>query len=103
MAHDFILQTVVLSIYAAGENENAFRNFDGRAVGIGAVVLAPGQHGVLVGYVATILPELTQQCVVNYFELLRIVLSLQKFERDLFPRSPWRRKAFSQKERTPSS
>ena len=93
MAHDFILQPVVLSIYAAGENENALRNFDGRAVGIGAVVLAPGQHGVLVGYVAAILPELTQQCVVNYFELLRIVLSLQKFERDLFPRSPWRRKS----------
>lgn len=103
MAHDFILQTVVLSIYAAGENENALRNFDGRAVGIGAVVLAPGQHGVLVGYVATILPELTQQCVVNYFELLRVVLGLQEFERDLSHGVHGEEKAFSQKERTPSS
>ena len=93
MAHDFVLQTVVLSIYAAGENENALRNFDGRAVGIGTVVLAPGQHGVLVCYVAAILPELTQQRVINYFELLRIVLGLQEFERDLFPWSPWRRKS----------
>lgn len=92
MAYDFVLQPVVLRIYAAGKHEHSLRQLHRGSVCVCSVVLPAGQHGVLVDNAAAILPEFAQQRVINNFQLLRLVLRLQKFKHDLFPWSPWRRK-----------
>ena len=88
VAHDFVLQPVVLRVYSAGEHQHALRQLHRGAVGIGAVVLTAGQHGVLVDCAAAILPELAQLGVVDDFQLLRVVLGSEKFKNDFLPRRP---------------
>ena len=56
VADYFVLEAVVLRIDAAGQHQHAVRQLHGGAVRPRAVVLAPGQHGVLVLEVAAILP-----------------------------------------------
>ena len=65
--HNFVLQPVVLCIYAAGQHKHTLRQFHRGSVCIGSVVLTSGQHGVLVNNAAAILPEFAQQRVVDNF------------------------------------
>ena len=89
VADDLVLQTVVLSIDAAGEHKHALRQLDRCPVFPVSVVLAPCEHGVLVLDASAIFPELAEQRVVDDLQFLRIVSVVEELEHDLLPRCPW--------------
>ena len=78
---DLVLQTVVLSVDAAGQSENAVRQ-------LGGVFLAACHDGVLVLQISTILPELAQQRVIHDLQAFRIVPCFEEALSYCRPRHP---------------
>ena len=76
MAYDFVLQPVVLCVYATSKYEYPLRQLHRGSVCVGSVILPACQHDILVYNASSILPEFAQQCIANNFQLLRLVLCL---------------------------
>ena len=63
-ADNLTFQTIILHVNATGQQQHALRQLNRRAVIACAVVLTTRQHGILVGKIAAILPQLAEHGVV---------------------------------------
>ena len=90
MTDHLVLEAVVLRVDAHGEHEHAVGQLHGGAVLVVAVVLAAGEHGVLVSQISALLPELAEEGVPDDLQAEGVVLRFEEGDDDLAPRCPRR-------------